>query len=148
VACLADDLPAGCVVLATSAAIAAKQPPRPRVQLVELPGDSAQSSGLPLLHARTRRMRKRRLATLFDVFQPDLVLLDPYGPEAEVDGRLLRERAVALGAAVLEAVRHDPPGDPCRADSEPAAACESCRERTRTATRQALAKLARARKQS
>ncbi len=145
---LAEELPTGSVVLATSAVEGAGRPPVSRIEVVDLPRMTPQSASLPLARARVRQLRKRRLATLFDVFQPDLVLLELSGSEAEIEAQVLLERARALGAASLMVVGHEPAGQACLAESELATVCASCRERMRAAVRGALAELERARKQT
>ena len=84
-----------------------------------------------------RKLRQKLISTLFDSFMPDLVLLDMVGEEAELEARLLLERARAFGSATLLGVSHERPGEACFEGAE-MEACERCRSRTCVSAREAL----------
>lgn len=142
---LTREFPTGSVVLATGAPDAASRPCPPRLEVVKVPGLRGDEPQRPLARERTRRLRQRVLSTLFDVFLPDLLLLDMVGPEAELEARLLLQRARALRAAVLIGIGHEGPGECSSTEASPASACAPCRHRTCSAAREALAALERAR---
>lgn len=135
---LLEALDTGCVVLATSADV---NDPRitPHLEIADLPRLTPESSARPLALARVRRLRARRLATLFDAFRPDLVLIDPSGPKAPTESLVLLERARAFGIASQTVSGHEPAGEPCASADGSAALCERCRERNCAAVRWTLA---------
>jgi predicted glycosyltransferase len=141
---LTEEFPTGSVVLVTGAVEATVLPGAPRVEIVKLPSLPKGVPPRPLARERIRRLRERLLRTLFDVFLPDLVLLDMDGPEAEHETRLLLLRARALGSATLIGVRHDGPEARC-GDGGAADACLPCRHRIRSAAREALSRRLRGR---
>jgi len=136
---LTEEFPTGSVVLATGAVEATVMPGAPRVEIVKVPSLPEGGPTRPLARERIRRLRERLLRTLFDVFLPDLVLLDMDGPEAEHEAHLLLLRARALGTATLIGLRHDGPEERCASDDD-ANACRPCRHRIRSAAREALSR--------
>lgn len=147
-AALTLEFPGGSLVLATGALEAPTWASPQRVEIVKLPGLTASAPSRPLARERIRRMRQRMLSTLFDVFLPDLLLIDSDGAEAEHEAHLLVARARALEAATLVGVAHDGPEESCHAsprfrEEEPASACPECQHRIRRAAREALARLPR-----
>lgn len=135
---LLEALSSGCVVLATAADV---DDPRlaPHLEVAGLPRLVPESAGRPLALARARRLRTKRIARLFDTFQPDLVLIDPSGPEARTEGLVLLERARAFGAASQMVSVHEPAEETCASADGRAALCEPCRERNCAAVRWTLA---------
>lgn len=108
------------------------------LDIVKLPGLEHGAARRPLERERIRRLRKKLLHTLFDVFIPDLVVLDMVGPEAEAEARELLVRAKLLRSATLVGVCHDRPGEPCGPDGS-VHACDHCRTKTVDGARRALA---------
>jgi hypothetical protein len=135
---LLEALDSGCVLLATAANV---DDPRltPHLEIADLPRMPAEAAARPLALARVRRLRTRRLATLFDVFQPELVLIDPSGPEARTEALVLLERARAFGAASQMVSEHEPAEETCASTDGRSALCERCRERNCQAVRWTLA---------
>jgi len=128
---LLDELPGASVVVATGAENAARFPPRPHLDVVKVPGMEQRGSPRPLEAERIRRLRQKLLRTLFDVYLPDLVLLDMVGPEAPAEASLLLQRARVFGCATLVGLSHDQPGEGCEpAEQAAGTACARCREKT------------------
>lgn len=125
------------VVLVTGSECLTFFPVEAGLDIVKLPGLEHHAARRPLERERIRRMRRKLLHTLFDVFSPDLVVLDMVGPEAEGEARELLARARLLRAASLVGVCHDRPGEPCVQDGV-VQACPHCRSKTVDAARRAL----------
>ncbi len=144
---LTEEFATGSIVLATGAADVASMPSVARVDVVKLPGATPRVPERPLALERARRLRQRLLSTLFDVFMPDLLLLDVVGPEAEPEARLLLQRARVFGTATLIGAGHDgPPGEVCSSARERMEnVCEPCRSRTCSSAREALSAMKRGR---
>lgn len=131
------ELPGASLVVATGSESATRFPPRAGLDIVKVPG---LEPGLrPLEAGRIRRLRQKLLRTLFDVFLPDLILLDMIGPEAEAEARLLLARAKVFGTAALVGLSHDDPSQACRSSvGELEHACQTCREKLVREARMAL----------
>ncbi len=143
---LSEEFSTGSVVLATGAPDSVSGPCPPRLEIVKVPSLRVETPLRPLARERIRRLRQRVLSTLFDVFLPDLLLLDMVGPEAEQEARLLLQRARVFRTATLIGIGHEGPGSECSSSGpSPANVCEACRHRTCSAAREALAELERAR---
>ncbi len=152
-AALAGEFARGRVVLATGAPGAGRSPAPARVDVVRMPALVAEAPARPLARARTRRLRERLLATLFDVFLPDLVLLAGSGTEAaagaeaeetaEEETQLLLLRARTFGTAARSCPAHAEPAEACASsETGPTAhACEPCRRLVCSAARAALAQV-------
>jgi len=135
---LTEEFATGSVVLVTGA-VAEPIPRDARVEIVRLPGMAKRNATRPLARERARHLRQRLLSTLFDVFQPDLLLLEMLGPEAEHEAHLLLQRARIFGAATLIGVGHDAPDQACSSARESTRdVCEPCRHRTCSSAREAL----------
>jgi len=134
---LTEEFATGNVVVATGAVEVTRGPTPPRVDVVKVPTLALPGAARPLARERVRKLRQRLLSTLFDAFRPDLLLLDMVGPEAELEARMLLERARAFGSATLVGVSHEQPGEACFPGAT-ANACERCRSRTCVSAREAL----------
>lgn len=134
---LTEEFDTANVVLATGSVEVTRGPAPVRIEVVKVPNMPVHGATRPLARERVRKLRQKLLSTLFDVFMPDLLLLDMVGPEAELEARLLLERARAFGSATLVGVSHERPGEACF-PGESGAACERCRLRTCGSAREAL----------
>lgn len=135
--CLAEEFPKGSVVLATgSSALAAGTVDG--LEVVKLPLLTVELPVRPLARDRARRLRGKLLATLVDVFRPDLLLVDRRGSESRREAEALAPRAEALGTVVLGDPGHaaEPPG----CDASTATPCAECRAEVGSAVRFALAR--------
>lgn len=135
---LIESIEGSTLVLVTGSDALTRFPVGGPLDIVKLPTVDQSGAQRPLERERIRRLRKKLLHTLFDVFIPDLLLLDMVGPEAESEARELIARARLLRASTLIGVTHDQPGEPCSEDEHPSA-CAYCREKTVIAARHALA---------
>lgn len=134
---LLTEFPGSSLVVASGSEEGLRLPERAHLDIVKLPG-IARGNPPPLESERVRRLRQKFLRTLFDVFLPDVVLLDRVSLEAEA--RLLSARAGVLGAAALRGVEHDEVEPECGSETrsgEPV--CVRCSEQTVSAVRAALA---------
>lgn len=134
---LLAELEGASLVLVTGSESLTRFPVGAGLDIVKLPGLDHDAARRPLERERIRRLRKKLLHTLFDVFIPDLVVLDMVGPEAEGEARELLVRAKLLRAATLVGVCHDLPGEACGPDGA-VHACEHCRNKTVDGARRAL----------
>jgi predicted glycosyltransferase len=134
---LLAELEGASLVLVTGSDNLTRFPVGAGLDIVKLPGLEHDAARRPLERERIRRLRKKLLHTLFDVFIPDLVVLDMVGPEAETEARELLVRAKLLKAATLVGVCHDRPGEACGPDGT-VHACEHCRNKTVDGARRAL----------
>lgn len=134
---LTEEFDTANVVLATGSVEVTHGPTPVRIEVVKVPTLPLPGAGRPLARERVRKLRQKLISTLFDSFIPDLVLLDMVGAEAELEARLLLERARAFGSATLLGVSHERPGEACFEDRR-AQACERCRSRTCASAREAL----------
>ena len=134
---LLGELEGASLVLVTGSDQLTRFPVGEGLDIVKLPGLEHDAARRPLERERIRRLRRKLLHTLFDVFIPDLVVLDMVGPEAETEARELLVRAKLLRSATLVGVCHDRPGEPCRPDGA-VHACEHCRNKTVDGARRAL----------
>jgi predicted glycosyltransferase len=137
---LLEELSGASLVVATGSESATRFPPRARLDIVKVPGLERETPMRPLEVERIRRLRQKLLRTLFDVFMPDLLLLDLVGPEAEAEARLLLARAKVFGTAALVGLSHDEPSRACGSATRGLElACERCREKVVREARLALA---------
>jgi hypothetical protein len=127
------------VVLASGSPKVAEAPPGGRIEVVKVPSLASVPADRPLARERLRRLRLKLLSTLFDVFLPDLVVLDTSTPEAEPEAHLLSQRGRLFGSAVLLGIDHDEAEGPCGPEVSPFALCDACRQRILGAARAALA---------
>ena len=134
---LSQELPGSSLVVATGSDVATRFAPRAALDVVKLPGLGGETPRRPLEIERIRRLRQKLLRTLFDVFIPDLVVLDMVGPEAEAEARLLLTRARVLGSGTLVGVSHDLPGEACR-PADGSLVCTNCRANALREARLAL----------
>jgi predicted glycosyltransferase len=128
----------GSVLLTTGSTVLTATPPSARVEVVRIPALPSPKRARPLQAARVERLRQRLLCKLFDVFRPDLLVLDLWGEVAEDEARLLLQRARALGTAALLGVEHDRIAEPCFAGEEEPWACAECRAHVCASAREAL----------
>jgi len=144
---LTKEFESASLVLSTGSPELSRLPPPDRVEIVKVPG-FAGSPTRPLALERVRRLRRRLLASLFDAFLPDLVLLDPSSEEASQEGRALLVRVHALEAAHLTLENPHAPGEPCQSSAEGASgeACEPCIHRARASARSTYERLERTRR--
>jgi predicted glycosyltransferase len=139
---LQRELEGASLVIATGAESATCFPSRARFDVVKVPGLDLERVR-PLEAERIRRLRQKLLRTLFDVFLPEVLLLDMVGPEAEVEARLLLARAKVFGTSTLVGVAHDEPGQGCELSSRGAEpACTRCQEKIVRSVQEALAERA------
>lgn len=133
----------GNVVLTTGSNELEQWPGGPRLEVVKVPGFGTEIPLRPLARERVRRLRRRQLASLFDAYLPDLVLLDLVGPEATQEARELLVRVTALESAHMVVDNPHREGELCRSTSpedEPGA-CETCVHRIRAEARHAYTRL-------
>lgn len=142
---LLSEIPGASLVVATGSDAPTRFPQRAGLDIVKVPG--LEREVRPLEAERIRRLRQKLLRTLFDVFLPDLLLLDMVGPEAEGEARLLLARAKVFGCAALVGLSHDDPARACRSTlPELELACAACREKLVREARMALAERERRRR--